>query len=209
MIVLVTGFGNLLQRDDGFGVNLLRRLQDKPFKFAGTIRFVEVGIGGITLVQELLDHYDALIVLDAVEGETPGEIKVLEVAPIANDQILKTNAPADNDFHHQDRFADIHYAEPGRAIALAHEIGRLPPLVYLIGCVPKSTELGSEMSPVVENAIETAVVKFWELIASFGLETLEPVQEIDQTAQDVKLNVMQPAEQAKATLAGIPKKEMI
>ncbi len=164
MKILVAGFGNLLQRDDGFGVNLLSRLQQLSNESAGTIRFVEVGIGGITLVQELLDHYDALIVLDAIEGQTPGGITTMEISPVVN--CRKSSTPTENDFHHQDRFADIHYAEPGRAIALAHEVGRLPPQVYLIGCVAASTELGHGLSPKVENAMDTAVGKFWELVAN-------------------------------------------
>ena len=95
MRVLVAGFGNLLRRDDGFGVLLLKRLQE--------------------------------------------------------------HADIPRDIRHQDYFSDIHYVEPGRAIALAKGIGVLPPRVYLIGCVAQSSELGEGLSPTLEGAVEDGV----------------------------------------------------
>ena len=162
--VLVGGFGNLLQRDDGFGVLLLRHLQNAERLWPANIHFVEIGIGGITLVHELQSKFDALIVFDAIEGETPGQVKTLEISPA--DQPGRSSESTENDFHHQDRFADIHYAEPGRAIALAHEVGALPEKVYMIGCVPRSTELGCETSPEVKNAIAVGAGQFEQLLAS-------------------------------------------
>ena len=162
MKILIAGFGNLLQRDDGFGVMLLRRLQKLP-GWPQSIRFLDVGIGGITLVQELLEPFDALIVLDAIEGNRPGDIQTLKVSAEPEKGHPSSNA-TDNDFHHQDRFADIHYAEPGRAIALASEIGSLPNKVFLVGCVPESTELGDEMSEPVRRALSAASDKVQQLV---------------------------------------------
>ncbi len=159
--ILVAGFGNLLQSDDGFGVRLLERLKSKHGANPD-LHFLEIGIGGITLVQELLTRFDVLIVLDAIEGETPGEISLLEVTPGSSTAIPQPKTS--NDFHHQDRFADIHYAEPGRAIALAHEVKVLPDRVYLIGCVPRTTELGRDLSPVVKAAITNGVETFEKLV---------------------------------------------
>ena len=147
MRVLVAGFGNLLRRDDGFGVLLLKRLQEHA-DIPRDIRFLEAGIGGISLVQELLTPFDVLVLLDAVEGDTPGEVRVMEV---------ETPDVASLRQAHQDYFSDIHYVEPGRAIALAKGIGVLPPRVYLIGCVAQSSELGEGLSPTLEGAVEDGV----------------------------------------------------
>ena len=162
MKILIAGFGNLLQRDDGFGVVLLRRLQELP-GWPQSVRFLDIGIGGITLVQELLEPFDALIVLDAIEGKRPGDIQTLKVSAESGKRHPSSN-PTDNDFHHQDRFADIHYAEPGRAIALASEIGSLPNKVFLVGCVPESTDLGDEMSEPVRRALSVASGEVQQLV---------------------------------------------
>ncbi len=164
MKILIAGFGNLLQRDDGFGVVLLRRLQELP-GWPPSVRFLDIGIGGITLVQELLEPFDALIVLDAIEGKRPGDIQTLKVSAEPEKRHPSSN-PTDNDFHHQDRFADIHYAEPGRAIALASEIGSLPASVFLVGCVPESTELGDEISEPVRSALSEASHQVQQLVKS-------------------------------------------
>ena len=92
MNILIAGFGNLLREDDGFGVLLLQRLQSESLP--PNVRLFEVGIGGISMVQELLTPCDALIVLDAIEGDSPGDLRVMEIAaktsrraePISNDE---------------------------------------------------------------------------------------------------------------------------
>src|SRR5262245_42936705 len=61
MRILIAGVGNVLRGDDGFGVLLLRELQ-KEISTRNGVRFFESGIAGVSLVQQLLDGYDALIV---------------------------------------------------------------------------------------------------------------------------------------------------
>lgn len=159
MKTLVAGFGNLLRRDDGFGIELLRRLEaceDLP----PDVHLLEVGIGGISLVQELLGGYDALVLLDAVEGPEPGALRVLEVE---SKDLSERPLAAIRDY-----FADVHYAEPGRALALAKAVGSLPDRAYLVGCVPLSTELGEGLSPAVERTVEDAFRATLELLGRIG-----------------------------------------
>jgi len=83
--VLVAGVGNLIRRDDGFGIEVARRLAERSDPSTGfgpglppSVRIVETGIGGIGLVQELMDRYDAVLVLDAVRrGGAPGTLYLL------------------------------------------------------------------------------------------------------------------------------------
>ena len=75
--ILIAGMGNVLRYDDGFGVELARRLAQTWAAPTPAARVVEVGIGGVHLVQELMAGYDALVVLDAVErGSPPGTLHV-------------------------------------------------------------------------------------------------------------------------------------
>lgn len=143
MKILLAGFGNILREDDGFGVVLAQRLQEYPLPEG--VDVLEAGIGGISLVQDLMKGYDALIVLDALEGGIPGVVKTL-TADVPDAQDMP-----------KDFLADVHYAEPGRALVLAKAVGVLPEIVYIVGAVAKSAELGEGLCPEVEAALETAL----------------------------------------------------
>lgn len=159
MNLLIAGFGNVLREDDAFGVRLLERLRQTPLPDG--VRLLEAGIGGISLVQDLLDNFDALIVLDALEGnelegDTVGTVRVLE-ANVMDPRTLPARAA-------RDVFADLHYAEPGRAMALARALGHLPERAFIVGCVIKRSEIGIGMSLEVEAALEEALARTLGLI---------------------------------------------
>ena len=60
--ILVAGVGNVLRADDAYGVEVAHRLE--AMELPDGVEVVETGIGGIALVQELQDGWDALIVAD-------------------------------------------------------------------------------------------------------------------------------------------------
>ena len=69
--VLVAGIGNIFLGDDGFGVEVARRLAG-PGAPRGRARR-DFGIRGVHLAYELLDGYDALVLVDAVpRARRPG-----------------------------------------------------------------------------------------------------------------------------------------
>lgn len=158
MKILVAGFGNVLREDDAFGIRLLERLRVRQEAWQG-VRFFEAGIGGINFVQELQDHFDAVVVLDALEGEEndiPGTVRVLE-AEVFDPRSLTV-------MQSRDALADIHYAEPGRAMALAKALECLPAKSYIVGCVAARCEMGLELTPQVGAALENAEARAVELI---------------------------------------------
>jgi hydrogenase maturation protease len=159
--VLVVGVGNLLRRDDGFGIAVAERLVDRADLPTG-VRVIETGIGGVGLVQELLDRYDLLIVLDAVRrGGAPGTLYLLE--PEVPDVQAWTDA------ERQAFLADLHQAEPSRALIFARALGVLPARVLVLGCEPAETdqaEIG--LTGPVERAAELAVARVLELVAGVG-----------------------------------------
>ena len=155
--ILVAGFGNVLRHDDAFGVFVAQRLRLECLPSGVVIH--EAGIAGLTLVQELFDGYDGLMVLDAVDrGAEPGTL--FELEPTIPDV-----RALDSD-QHFDFFADMHYAEPGRAMALAQALGALPRSVVVVGCQigQDEEEYGLGFTPAVEAALERAVVYAVEII---------------------------------------------
>ena len=142
--------GNVLRRDDGFGVEVAKRLAAYD-GLPANVKVIEVGIGGIHLVQELMSGYDALIVIDAVErGSEPGTMHVLE----AEVPDLETWS----DDQRGDFLADMHYTTPTKAMILAKALGVLPPHVYIVGCQPyDANELGIGLSEPVGRAAKRTI----------------------------------------------------
>lgn len=79
--MLVAGIGNIFSGDDGFGPEVVRQLvaADEPALPAG-VRVVDYGIRGMHLSYDLLEGYEALVIIDALpQRGLPGEIVVLRV----------------------------------------------------------------------------------------------------------------------------------
>src|SRR5262245_37087001 len=164
--------GNVLRGDDGFGVEVTRRLQELP-DVAGRAKVIEIGIAGIHLVQELMDGYDLLVIVDAVDrGGAPGRLYVLELEVPSTPSALEA---------WERDLTDMHEAVPSKALVLARALGVLPARVLLVGCQPAHTEdvkLG--LSPVVQQAVDQAVTRIRSL--------LDPVEELKR--RDEILQVM-------------------
>ncbi len=149
--VLIAGVGNVLRCDDGFGIAVADVLGRAPERLPPGARVIEVGIGGITLVHELMDGYDVLVLVDAVDRRgAPGSLYVLEVTvpEVAAIPALERLGIA----------ADMHEAVPGQALIMAGAVGALPPVVRMIGCQPAETEdFSMELGPRVRRAVPDAV----------------------------------------------------
>jgi len=146
--MVVAGFGNVLRGDDGFGVEVVRRLEEDGDVPAGTV-LLEVGTGGIALAQELLTPCRRLVIVDAMtRGGAPGSLYVVEVESVEPAQSI-----------------DMHMAVPARALALAQVLGALPPEVFMVGCEPASTDdLTMALSPCVHDAVDSALAAVQTLL---------------------------------------------
>lgn len=147
--LLVVGVGNVLQGDDGFGVELAHRLMSRT-DIPDNIKLMETGIGGMSLIQELMYGYDALLILDAYQnGGEPGRLYLLE--PLLPD--LSGLKPHEL----RDYFSDTHYATPMRALNFLSRVGQLPKVVNIIGCEPEEIDdMTLGLSKVVADVIPQA-----------------------------------------------------
>ncbi|WP_280244450.1 hydrogenase maturation protease, partial [Nocardia abscessus] len=76
--MLIAGIGNIFLGDDGFGPEVVRRLPRHPDP---GVRVVDYGIRGMHLAYDLLDSWDALVLVDAVPGRgAPGRVELLTAA---------------------------------------------------------------------------------------------------------------------------------
>ena len=159
--VLVAGMGNDLLGDDGFGIVVTRR-----FSEAGVpegVRVYEAGIAGIGLVQELMDGYEALVVVDATDRSAePGTVFLLEAEVPLREELTEEDR--------QEFLADSHLAVPSQTLTMARALGFLPPVVYILGCQPEGCELGMYLSDPVEHGATEAVERLRELATRLAHE---------------------------------------
>ncbi|GAC1353668.1 MAG: hypothetical protein NVSMB4_15320 [Acidimicrobiales bacterium] len=153
MRILIAGVGNLLRRDDAFGVVVAQRLTQHVLPFG--VEVVETGIGGMALVGELQAGWDALVLVDAVDrGRPPGTIMYIEPEiPDAHGLSWEES---------QSLVADMHLANPERVLILAKALGALPERVLLVGCQPTDAlsyqeGLSAPVAAAVEHALRAII----------------------------------------------------
>ncbi len=139
--VLVAGVGNVFLGDDGFGVEVARRLAGTPL--APGIEVVDAGIAGLHLAYRLLEGYDLVVAVDAVaRGGAPGTVYVLE-------------PPLDGGAAQAQ--ADAHAIDLQSVFAMVRAMGGRLGRVLVVGCEPASIEEGMGLSAAVQAAVEPAM----------------------------------------------------
>jgi hydrogenase maturation protease len=147
MNVLVAGVGNIFLGDDGFGVEVARRLTAE--ELPGGARVREFGIRGVHLAYEIADGVDTLILVDAMaRGEPPGTLTVLVPGP--------GGLPAAQ--------LDGHSLDPGSVLQLVETLGGKIGRTLVVGCEPESLEEGIGLSSTVEDAVDRAVALVRDLL---------------------------------------------
>jgi hydrogenase maturation protease len=154
--VLVAGIGNIFMGDDGFGVEVAKRLADRELPPGAEVS--DFGIRGLDLVYALGEGYDAAVFVDAVpRGEVPGTLFVIEP---------ELDASPDEPVA-----LDAHGMDPVKVLALAGQLGSVPERVLVVGCEPTNRmtgdeeELVGELSEPVRAAVDEAVALVESVLA--------------------------------------------
>jgi hydrogenase maturation protease len=121
------------------------------------VRVVDYGIRGMHLALDLLDPYDALVLIDALPGDgAPGRIVVLEVTRDGLDG---------GDF-------DAHGMNPVAMLTSVERLGGTLPATYVVGCRVGTVEETIGLSRPVAAAVPDAVTAVRALV--HRLTTAEP-----------------------------------
>jgi hydrogenase maturation protease len=145
--VLVACVGNIFLGDDGFGVEVARRLAGRPLPDG--VKVTDFGIRGLDLTYALLDQPELTILVDACpRGGAPGEVYV----------IVPDMAALDESEAEPGRL-EMHGMNPMNVLRMARFMGGRPGRVLVVGCEP--ADLGGEggklgLSEPVEAAVEEA-----------------------------------------------------
>jgi hydrogenase maturation protease len=139
---LVAGVGNVFLGDDGFGVEVARRLADEPLP--PDIQVRDFGIRAVHLAYELLEPRDLVIIVDAAgRGGAPGTLYLIE----ASERDQAANRAA----------GDAHAMDVRAVLASAMAMGAPLPRVLIAGCEPADLSERMGLSAVVEQAVPEAL----------------------------------------------------
>jgi hydrogenase maturation protease len=149
--MLVAGVGNIFLGDDGFGVEVVRRLAGESLP--EWVRVADFGIRGIHLAYELLDtRYETTVLVDATpRGRAPGTVYLIEPD-------LEASAPAGGEA------SDAHGMNPAAVFGLLRKLGGTAGRVLIVGCEPARTDEEIGLSEPVARAVDDAVRLTLELI---------------------------------------------
>ncbi len=141
MKIAVLGIGNPLLGDDGFGVEVVKKLS-QTLGESPDVEIIDGGSLGIYLLPYLEDKTH-LIVVDVVNfGGKPGEIVKFKLEDIPSYISLKVS-------EHQITFHEV--------IALMNLLGIKPVENLVIGVQPKNNKWGDSMSDEIRTAIDKVI----------------------------------------------------
>lgn len=142
--ILVAGIGNIFEGDDGFGCAVAQQLSGADL--AAGVDVVDFGIRGIDLGYALMDGYDAVILIDAIDrGAAPGTVLVIEPElPQPSGDICGPLMAA-------------HELDPAQVLRVVATLGDQRPRLLLVGCQPET--LGGEQGHIGLSAPVTAAVE--------------------------------------------------
>ncbi len=139
--ILVLGVGNILLTDEGVGIRVIERMQER-YAFPDNVSVLDGGVLGLSLLG-VISEADHLIVVDAVRnGREPGSLYRLQ-----GDQVPK-RILAKNSLHQVDFL---------ETLTSCQALDRVPETVIL-GVEPLDIEnLSIELTPVVQEKIDSLI----------------------------------------------------
>ena len=147
--ILVAGVGNIFLSDDGFGPEVVRHIAGDSEPLPAQARLVDYGIRGMHLAYDLLEGYDALVMIDACqEPGAAGELVILEIGP---DDV-------------RGREFDAHGMDPVAVLSALPDLGGQLPPTYLVGCRPGQLSEGIGLTPAVRSAVPAAAAAVRRLV---------------------------------------------
>jgi hydrogenase maturation protease len=144
--ILVAGIGNAWLKDDGFGSEVVKRLEARELPEEAAV--FDFGTGGLDLAYEVMRGYDALVLVDVSrQGGEPGTLYVMEA--------LRDEVEAGIE---DGQMINPHAMDPQTVLRFLKTLGAWPGKVVIVACEPAQVEeMGMGLSDDVERAVDAAV----------------------------------------------------
>lgn len=159
MKVLILGAGNSLLSDEGFGVHLIRYLQEH-YRFPDTVELFDAGTMGIMAIHKI-EEADCVFIVDTVEAdEPPGTL-----LQYGKDAFMLNKVPVK---------LSPHQVGIQEMLLVSEMRGRCPWELLLIGIIPASTEPGTELSGLLRAKLPETAGMLMDALRKLGITEMDP-----------------------------------
>lgn len=140
---VIVGVGNLLMMDDGFGIHVVRKINEKNIFEETEVVDVMTNVG---MFLNAIDGYEKAIVVDAIslEDSEPGDIHCLRLDP-RKDEFSQQISSSLHEIHFKD------------FLKIAIDVYELPDEIIIIGVEPMKIQPGIGLSPECDSAVEEVI----------------------------------------------------
>ena len=144
--ILVAGIGNAWLSDDGFGGEVVKRLETRELPEGTDV--LDFGTGGLDLAYEVMRGYDALVlIVVSRQGGEPGTLYVMETSAEEVDAGIEDG-----------QVINPHAMDPQTVLRFVKTVGAWPGKVVVVACEPaRVEEMGLGLSDEVARAVDGAV----------------------------------------------------
>jgi hydrogenase maturation protease len=151
--ILILGIGCILFRDEGFGVRVIEKLQER-YEFPENVSLVDGGVLGLNLLS-VLSEADYLIVVDAVRNRgNPGDLYRLEGDAIP-DRIREKNS--------------LHQVDFLETLTVCQALDKVPETV-IFGVEPEDIEsLSLDLTPATRARVDQVIDLVLDEIRQLGV----------------------------------------
>ena len=160
--VLVAGVGNIFLGDDGFGVEVVKRLAGRELPEG--VEVADFGIRGMDLAYALQDDYEVVIFVDATpRGEEAGTVYLIEPEIEEDGEVS----------------LDTHGMDPVKVIKLSRALGAGPTRTLVVGCEPQVVVSGEDYDDMImelSEPVRAAVGEAVRLVESLVEESNKEVK---------------------------------
>ena len=139
--IAIIGIGNPFMRDEGIGVRVIAELQQTTL--ANVVDVLDLGTSGISVVHELEGRDKVIFVDCTLMGAAPGTLR-----RFTPDEVVSRKAQPGLSLHEGDLL---------NTLALARHLGACPADVVIFGIEPKVVDHGDQLSPELEEKLDTYV----------------------------------------------------
>ena len=154
---MIMGVGNILFSDEGFGVRVVEKLQDR-YDFPDNVSVIDGGVLGINLMG-VISEADQLIVVDVIRNKgNPGDLYRID------GEAIPERIRAKNSLH------QIDFLE---SLTLCQALDKVPETV-IVGVEPKDIEtLAVELTEVTAGRIDDMIRMVLAELDRLGVEYTE------------------------------------
>lgn len=169
---LVAGLGNIFFGDDAFGVETVHRLMQQ--NLPPNVRVLDIGTRSYDLAYALMDGYERIILVDAIQrGERPGTVSLIDLglAPFEPEQEAIMNA---------------HSLHPAAVVQMVRSMDIQPETLYLVGCEPMMADFNEDGTLGLSECVRSSIPKALTIIESIIYNTVgqEQITEVSMAAAE-------------------------